>query len=153
MEIRLATLNDIEQLCPLFTEFFAYNAVLQPEYCNESNENGKYPESVIKEDNADIVIAVDNGVIVGYVHIRESKTLPYDPIVQHKYAEIVDFMVTDSYRRKGVGLKLMDAAKDWGTKRNLDYIELFVLSNAKEANAFYHKYGFKIKSHTMRYKL
>ena len=32
MEIRLATLNDIGQLCHLFTEFFAYNAALQPEF-------------------------------------------------------------------------------------------------------------------------
>jgi len=153
MEVRIATLNDVEQLCPLFTEFFAYNAMLQPEYCKASIESGEYPKTVINDDDADILIAVDKGVLVGYIHIRESKTLPYDPIVQHKYAEIIDFMVSDSNRRKGVGLLLMDAAKKWGAKRNLDYIELFVLSNAKEANAFYHKYGFETKSHTMRYTL
>ena len=153
MEIRLATLNDIGQLCHLFTEFFAYNAALQPEFCNASIESGEYPKMVIEDDNADILVAVDNGAIIGYVHIRESKTLPYAPIVQHKYAEIIDFMVSDSSRRKGAGLLLMDAAKEWGAKRNLDYIELFVLSNAKEANAFYHNYGFEVKSHTMRYTL
>ena len=153
MEVRVATLNDIEQLCHLFTEFFAYNATLQPDYCNASIESGEYPKTVINEDDADIIVAVDNGAIIGYIHIRESKTLPYEPIVQHKYAEIIDFMVSNSSRRRGVGLLLMDAAKEWGAKRNLDYIELFVLSNANEANAFYHKYGFEVKSHTMRFTL
>ena len=153
MDVRVATLDDVDQLCSLFTEFFAYNALLQPEYCNACIERGEYPTTVINEDNADILVAVDDGVIIGYVHIRESKTLPYEPIVQHKFAEIIDFMVTDSRRQKGVGIKLMDAAKEWGINRNLDYIELFALSNAKEANAFYHKYGFEVTSSTMRYAL
>ena len=37
MEIRTATLDDIEQICLLYNEFFAYNAKLQPEYCKEAN--------------------------------------------------------------------------------------------------------------------
>jgi glutamate synthase domain-containing protein 2 len=54
MEVRLATLNDIEHFCHLFTEFFAYNAVLQPEYCFAAIECGTYPEAVIKDEKADI---------------------------------------------------------------------------------------------------
>jgi len=47
----------------------------------------------------------------------------------------------------------MNVAKEWSKMRNLDYIELFVLSNAKNENLFYEHYGFDIVSHTMRYKL
>jgi len=32
MKIKVATQNDIDALCPLLTEFFAYNANLKPMY-------------------------------------------------------------------------------------------------------------------------
>jgi len=150
MEVRLATLDDVGNFCHLFTEFFAYNAALQPEYCNAIIEDGKYPEAVIKDENSDIFIAIENDLIVGFIHVIESKTLPYASIVQHNYAEVMAFMVTASCRRKNVGSKLMSAVKEWGTTRNLDYIELVTLSNAKEAHAFYDRYGFETKAHVMR---
>ena len=153
MEVRLATLDDVKSLCHLFNEFFAYNARLQPEYCNAAIESGKYPEAVIKDENADILIAAENGAAIGFMHVAQSKTPPYDSIVQRGYLEVMGFMVTASCRRKSVGSKLMDAAKEWGKARRLDYIELVALSNAKEANAFYHNYGFEVKAHVMRHKL
>jgi len=54
MEIRIATLSDIEALCPLLTEFFAYNARLQPAYCVAANERGEYPKTIIESDNSDL---------------------------------------------------------------------------------------------------
>ena len=150
MEVRVATLEDIEQICCLYVEFFSYNAALQPEYCAVAQESGEYPKSVISSENADIIVAMENGATVGFVHIREAQTFRYPSIVPHKFAEIIDFIVTASYREKGVGSKLMDAAKQWGRERNLDYIELFVLSNAKEAYCFYEKRDFATVSHTMR---
>jgi len=153
LEIRLATLNDIAPICQLYREFWLYNADLQPKYYKEATENGDYPKSVIINENADIFLAVENDVIMGLIHIREAQTLPYAPIVQHKYAEIVDFIVSAPYRRKGIGNQLMDAAKEWSKKRKLDYIELFVLTEAKGEISFYEKYGFGAASHNMRYTL
>ena len=150
MEIRLATLNDIEPICRLYNEFFAYNAQLQPKYCNAGKEYGEYPASVIENSDSDIFLAVNAGSIVGLIHVREAKTPPFDSIVQHKYAEIIDLIVTASFREKGVGSLLLDTAKKWSKARNLDYIELIVLSNAKAAIHFYDREGFDIVSHTMR---
>ena len=153
MEIRIATLQDVEQICCLYTEFFSYNAALQPEYCAAAKESGEYPKSVISSENADIILALEGDAIVGFVHIREAQTLQYPAIVPHKFAEIIDFIVTASYREKGVGSKLMGVAKQWGKERNLDYIELFVLSNAIGAYNFYEKREFATVSHTMRCQL
>ena len=125
MEIRTATLDDIEQICQLYNEFFAYNAKLQPEYCKEAKENGNYPKSTITDDKSDIIVAIENNIIL-------------------------DFIVTASCREKGVGAKLMDEAKKWTKTRALDYIELFALNNAIEANRFYEKNDFVTVSHTMR---
>ena len=153
MEIRLATLNDIEPICRLYNEFFTYNAELQPKYYKAGKEYGGYPESVIKSSDSDIFLAVEAGSIVGFIHVKEAETPLFDSIVAHKYAEIIDLIVTASYRRKGVGSLLMNAVKKWSKVRNLDYIELLVLSNAKGEIQYYEHEGFDIASHTMRYEL
>jgi len=153
MEIRLATLNDIDEICPLLNEFFAYNANLQPNYYKIDNECGKYPKSIIESTEADFLLAFENGVAVGFIHIIQMTTPPFGSIVPHKYAEIIGFMVTSSHRNKGIGSKLMAAAKHWSTARNLDYVELSVLKNSTEALAFYEQNQFSTVLHTMRYSL
>jgi len=81
------------------------------------------------------------------------KTPPYDAVAPHNFAEIMAFMVTVSYREQGVGSLLIDASKQWSNARNLDYIELFSLMNAEEANSFYDSKGFATVSHIRRYTL
>jgi len=153
MEIRLATLNDIEAMCPLFTEFFAYNAQLQPMYCRADIERGEYPRTIIESENSDFLIAVENDAILGFIHITQMKTPPHGSIVPHNYSEIIAFMVTASQRGQGIGAMLVEAAKQWSNSRNLDYIELFSLVNADEANRFYDHNDFVTVSHIRRYTL
>lgn len=150
MEIRLAAFNDIDQICALYDEFFAYNASLQPKYYKAGKEGGEYPKSVITNEDSDIFVAVENGIACGLIHVKQAQTPPFSAIAQHKYAEIIDFIVTAPCRRKGIGSGLMDAAKQWGRARNLDYIELFVLSDARGEFLFYEREGFVTVSHTMR---
>jgi GNAT superfamily N-acetyltransferase len=153
MEIRVATLNDIEALCPLLTEFFAYNADLQPIYCHADIEGGEYPKNMIESDDSDFLIAVDNDTFVGFIHINQMKTPPYGSIVPHNYAEIMAFMVTASQRKKGIGTAMIEAAKQWSKDRNLDYIELMSLTHANEANNFYDNKDFATVSNIRRYTL
>jgi len=91
MEIRLATLNDIEKIRQLNHEFWVYNAWLQPKYYKEAEESGAYPKSVITDDDSDIIIATESDTVMGLIHVRKSKTPLYAPIVQHEYAEVVDY--------------------------------------------------------------
>lgn len=150
MEIRLATLSDIKPICQLYNEFFACNAGLQPEYYKAGEEKGGYPKSVITSECDDIFLAVKNNTVVGLIHVREAQTPPFNSIVPHKYTEVIDIIVTASYRKRGIGSMLMDAAKQWSKTRNLDYIEILVLSDAKGEFLFYEHEGFVTVSHTMR---
>ena len=150
MEIRLAALDDIEQICMLYNEFFAYNAQMDPVYCRAGKESGEYPKTVIGSDSADIIVAVENGEILGLLHITEAKTPPYDALMQNHYAQIIDFIVTAAHRKKGIGKKLMEAAKQWALKREIEYIELFVLNNAMQERRFYEQAGFNEVMHTLR---
>ena len=153
METRLATLNDVEALRPILTEFFAYNANLQPIYCHAEKESGEYPKTIIESETADFLIATDNDMVLGFIHIDNKKTAPYGSIVPHAYAEIIAFMVTVSHREQGIGSMLIEAAKKWSKERNLDYIELFSLINADKANSFYDNKDFITVAHIRRYPL
>ncbi|MCL2564404.1 MAG: GNAT family N-acetyltransferase [Defluviitaleaceae bacterium] len=153
MEVRLATLNDVDALRPLLTEFFAYNANLQPLYCYADDESGEYPKNMIENDNADFLIALDKDIAVGFIHISQMKTPPYGSVIPHNYAEIMAFMVTASRRGQGIGSKLIDAAKQWSKDRNLDYIELISFTNADAANSFYDSKDFATVLHLRRHML
>jgi len=150
MKIRNATTADIEQICLLYNEFFAYNAIMDPIYCRAGKESGDYPKSVIESDEADLIVAEENEKLLGLLHIKEGKTPPYDALVQNHYAQIIDFIVTENHRKKGIGTKLMDEAKNWATTRNLGYIELFVLNNAVGEQRFYENHGFETVMITKR---
>ena len=153
MEIRLATLDDIDPICQLYNEFFAHNAGLQPQYYCAAKESGEYPKGTITSDSSDIFLAVESGIAVGFIHVREAQTPPFDSVAPHKYAEIVDFFVTAAHRKKGIGSALLDAAKRWSKAQNLDYIELFVLAGAEDEYRFYRHRDFATVSHTLRYSL
>ena len=150
MEVRLAAFDDIESICRLYDEFFAYNANLQPKYWNAGKEHGDYSKSIIKDGNFDLFVAAEDDKVIGLLHIKKMKTPPYDAYVPHEYAEIVDLITTAACRKKGAGSVLMAEAKQWAEARNLNYIELTVLSDAKDAIRFYEKKDFITVSHTMR---
>lgn len=63
---------------------------------------------------------------------------------------MIDIIVTEAYRKKGIGSQLIKVVKQWGKSRRLDYIELFVLSDAQGEIVFYEHENFQAVSHTMR---
>lgn len=154
MITRIAILSDLPSICKLYNEFYAYNASLQPKYCNAGQENGAYPQSVIESNESEIFVAInENDEIVGLIHVEKSKTPPYSSLVTHEYVEVIDLIVSEKYRQKGIGTMLMKEVKNWSKSLGSDYIELFVLTNAESAKKFYEHEGFDVVSQTMRYPL
>ena len=151
MNIRLATNNDVQTICTLFTDFFAYNAVQQPEYYIAAREDGKYPSAVINSQIGDIIVAEIGQRIVGFVHVEEDTTLPYPSILSRKFACIVDFFVDEQHRKNGLGRLLLEEVNRWAQSRNLEYIELMVLENNDIGKNFYERENFATVSRTMRF--
>lgn len=150
MHIRLASHNDINAISDLYTEFFAYNASQQPRYYAASRESGEYPILVMNSEKGDIIVAEDNNIIIGFVHVEEDATPPYPSVLPHKFACIVDLIVNKQYRRNGVGRLLLEEVKCWAKSRNLEYIELMVLENNDIGKSFYEQEHFTTISRTMR---
>jgi GNAT superfamily N-acetyltransferase len=153
MEVRLAEIKDIKGISNLYNDFFIYNANQQPQYYKQAFETGTYPKSVIESNSEDIFVAVDNGAIIGLLHIAEEATPPFDCFIPYKYATIIDLFITEDYRRKGIGDLLFKSAKEWSNSRNLDYIELNVLSENQNGIQFYQHENFEAVSQIMRCKL
>lgn len=153
MKIEIATAKYIDQISLLYEEFFRYNENLQPEFYNSAKECGQYPKYIINNDNDDLIIAVDDNIVLGLIHVMEDKTEPYNCIAQYKLGVIVDFIVTEKFRGQGIGTALMNAAKHWCCQRDVDYMELKVIADNVDVYKFYHHQGFNTTMNIMRYKI
>ena len=153
MNIRFATKDDIELISKLFTEFYAYNAIQQPKYYISAKESGEYPDTVINGENGDVIVAVVDDIIIGFIHIEAANTPPYPSVVSHQFACIVDFFVVEQHRKKGIGRLLLEEAKLWARSRQLEYLELMVLENNAGGRNFYERENFSTISQTMRLEI
>lgn len=152
MNIREATIQDIDQLMFLYSEQFEVMADLLP-YLNQSgSQDRQFIKSTIVNDDSQIFVAENDTVIVGFVSIFEKESSNFNFRVYHKYAYIMDIIVTKKFRGNGIARKLMDKARQWAEERKLDYMELSVLSDNPAVN-FYHKLHFEETVQTMVCKL
>jgi len=152
MQIRLATIKDVDQISLLFIEQFDIQAKLNPYLMQSGTQNKQFIESTITDAESDIFVAEEGDKIIGFVSVFERQNPDFNFMVQHKYAYLMDIIVTDGQQGKGIATKLMDTTKQWALDRKLDYIELSVFAN-NSAVDFYIKSGYMETGKTMICKL
>ena len=150
IKIRFATLDDVVVISKMYEELFTFHAGLQPDYFKKAEEHGDYPKKTIKSENADIIVAEVEGNVAGFAHVLENKSLPYDCIVQYKFAVCMDLYVSPAYRKKGIAAELLNAVKKWAKKREFDFIEIKVLVGNDNAIRLYERESYSEIYHTMR---
>lgn len=148
MKIRIAKEADVEYILPLCIELFNAMAELQPYQHKNGEQNKQFIIDTITNVESDIILAEEAGEVLGYVSLFEKHTPDFSFRVSHVYAYLMDIVVKKDYQRKGVASELMKQAKQWAYERNLEYIELSVLSNNK-AIELYRKIGFNETVRTM----
>lgn len=153
MEIRLATIDDVDAIALLFVEQFDIAADLHPYIMRIGGQSKQFIEETISKEESDIFVADMGGEIVGFSSIFEKETPNFEFMVPHSYAHLMDILVTKNHQGKGIATKLMEEAKWWATGRGLDYIELNVRPNNDSAINFYIKNGFEESMKTMMSKL
>ena len=151
MEIRLADLSDLNA-CLAIEDTFETEYVWQME---EQNRPGSIDVSfrltrlprpmrvsnIISRDelienyqNGGTLLVADDEGVRGYIDIRA-----------HAWNQILyinNLAITASYRRKGVGTRLMRAALDWGRQQKLRAAILDTSTKNYPAICFYQKQGF-----------
>ena len=152
MEIRTATTKDIDQIASLFVEQYDIQADLTPYLMQRGTQSKQFIESTITDAESQIFVAEESGKIIGFVSVFEKKSPDFNFMVQHKYAHIMDIIVTKGQRGKGIATRLMGEVRQWALDRGLDYMELSVFSN-NDAVDFYIRNGYEEVRKTMVFKL
>jgi len=122
------------------------------------NENTKdnykvdnwYP-NLINKNNNQLFIAVNDNEIVGYIYVK-ILTSNDSPEIYYE-ASISGIYVKESFRKQGIGTKLINEAKKWCINKGVTYLKLNVLEGNIAALNLYKKLGFNDFSRILRNKL
>ena len=153
IKIEKAQITDLDNIQKLHVQLFSLMAKFQPSNYKEAEQNREFLEDIITKDSVGLLVAKDEELVVGFIIVQEQSTLSYTCLVQHKYAYIIDLVVDEQQRGKGLGKSLLDAAELWARDKDLDYLELGVLEENIAAKSLYLKEGYAIATNIMRKKL
>jgi len=149
MIVRKATPDDINDIASLCIEQFQAMTALQPYFFQYGEQSKAFIQSVIEGDASDILVCELKNEIEGFVLLQAKETSDFPFIVQHKFAYLMDIIVRKNHQGNGYGKALLNEVKKWASERNLEYIELDVLTNNENAIQFYLKNNFEDKRKTM----
>lgn len=116
MEIRQANINHLEAVAQLFNQYrIFYDMPSALEACKD------FIEKRIRKDESVIFIAInDEGETTGFTQLYPSFcSVELKPILY-----LYDLYVAPPFRRRGIGKALMQAAKTYGEKINVDRLTL-----------------------------
>lgn len=149
MYIRLATQEDIPAICSLSGELFARMAALEPDIFKQGEQSTAFVQSCFSNAKRDILVAEADGRVVGHAIVEQRETPDYPCMVPHRFVHLMDLVVTEVWRGRGVGTQLMAAVKEWAAARGADYVSLEVVAANRDAARFYDMHGFRAVQHTM----
>ncbi|MBE1556808.1 GNAT family N-acetyltransferase [Sporosarcina limicola] len=148
MLIRIAEPNDAAQLVNLIQQVENSNFMLfEPgERTLSVEQQKKRIESMKEEKSSTILIAEDNGIVVGYLVVIGGNPN------RAKHSVYLVIGIEENYRGKGIGAKLFTKLDEWARDQYIHRLELTVMVHNKAATALYEKMGFEIEG-TKRHSL
>lgn len=153
MKVRPAVINDIAAILALYRDLNREMAELQPFYIRPAEEDREFLEAAVGSETEDILIAEEDGEVMGMAYIQFEQTPVYKSIIPHRYTYLMDFIVRESLRGNGVGKKLLEGVENWGRSRGSEYMELDVLSQNLNALRVYEKENFEESVRVLRKRL
>jgi len=136
MEITTAISSDIPQLCLLLDQLFAQEAEFKPDHQAQS----RGLSAII--DNAeigDIIVAHDAGQIIGMVNLLYTVSTALGARV----AILEDMVISDNYRNRGVGSKLLKYVQEFAKSQGCQRVTLLTDDDNVGAHHFYERHGFE----------
>jgi ribosomal protein S18 acetylase RimI-like enzyme len=144
MKYREATKQDIPKSIELWKEFIDFHKDRDPFFSRskEGPENfEKYVLENLSKEESIVYIAKSNGEVVGYIF---AMIQDYPPAFEvKKFGFICDLAVASGYRRTGIGMHLVNIAKDWFVKKGMNRAEIGVAVTNEISTSFWEKMGFK----------
>lgn len=149
IKYRFAYYSDISRILDLYEELIDYHLHLEPEFFKRGKQSRIFLERIINNDESDIVLALDNEIVVGFVLMQKEQSVNLSMLKVYSYAYLTDIFVSEGYRGHGIGQQLIHFCEQWAKQEGLDYIELNVWAKNVDAIKLYEKCGFKNRILTM----
>lgn len=133
IEIRIAELSDINELSILFDEYRTF-------YSQKSDIEGakKFLRERIILKQSTILVALKKNIIVGFTQLYPT----FSSVSMKPSLILNDLYVNHNYRDKGVGYKLLLAAKEYAKLNFMKGLQLETSIDNYKAKALYEKFGF-----------
>jgi len=143
IDVKEATLDDIEGICCLFSEGMAFQEE-RDEYFKlsvDAVENFRgFVSQQITNTNSRLIVAKSKREILGYCLAFLLQRPPV--FARREYVMITDLVITQEYRRMGLGSRLIREQERWCREKGIGWIEAQVSSLNQEATSFWRKIGF-----------
>ena len=154
--IRKASAEDYDSLCPLFDEVDSLHRANLPHIFKKPDgpvREHDYYLGLISDENVGLFVAELDGNVVGFVHviIKEEPVIPI--FIQRQYVVIDNILVKSGFRNHGIGKLLMDKIQEWSFSKGETSVELNVYEFNSSAISFYEKCGYKTFSRKLNKKL
>lgn len=150
--LRPANETDLEALCDLYFEFHEFHARYLPFFlrslgepsAEEREELKRRLMEIIQGSGSAILVAEDSRHVIGFAEIYlrqpDQSIRGVTPIT---YAHLQSFMVTDSFRCKGIGRQLLQAVEAWSLERGAVELRLDTWDFSAGPLDFYQKSGYR----------
>ena len=142
MQIRKATMDDVEALRILYFELEQDGVKYQPEHFVIGYRDDEFFEKIFDSANQDILVAEVDSKVVGFSHVMILEQKNVACLKPQKVVYIQDFDVISEMRNQGIGSLLMEASKEYGIPHGADFIRTQVFPQNTNGLRFYEKHGF-----------
>ncbi len=152
--IRPATIADIPAITNLWVELIDMHAALDSDFTRGADAPYRYSQIVRQQigakNEALVLVVEEEAEIIGYALATICRAQPLFTVTY--FGEIVDFIITSSRRRSGVGRLLYTHVASWFKERGISYVELRASIYPRESNPFWQRMGFTPTMYLMNKK-
>jgi ribosomal protein S18 acetylase RimI-like enzyme len=149
MDVRCATISDIDRIKELFWELDTDGIERQPEHFQRGERSFEYLSNLINDHKSDFLLAIIDNKIIGFSLLFEKEVKGLSLLVPCKYTYIQDFIITKAYRNHGYGSKLLKISKKWAKDHDSEYLRLSVIPKNTAGIRFYKRNGMDEQMITM----
>jgi GNAT superfamily N-acetyltransferase len=135
--VRDAVPGDAEALLSIWSDFTA-DPPRQPRPATDVDEVRRSVRRITEDPMQRLVVAVTDQFPVGVAHLR---CAPVSPIHGEDAVHVGYLHVLSSFRRRGLGKQMMEAAADWAEDLGSQHIVASVAATARESNRFLARLG------------
>jgi GNAT superfamily N-acetyltransferase len=156
--IRPAREADFDRVIALYEEFHAFHVRGVPERLRlpdppaDPEERAKvreYLAAILRDPEAALLVAEAPGELAGLAEVYLRRDEPHPLRVVYTYGHLQSLMVTEPWRGRGVGGRLVAAAEDWARERGATQLRLDAWEFAEGPLPFYESLGYRTAKRAM----